>query len=594
MNRKNHIKHFLFLLFVGLFCMLFQNNAFSQNSDSKTVMNDVTYLHYYPEKLAADIPLSNPGIGIEQASLLESRTGKTQPTYSGAVGPRNNSLDGVSTIRYIRSDWVSLAPEKNSYHWTTLDNNINDAWAKGQQIGFSINCASPVLSTNYWQNVPAWFINDPRHVQCTGPNSPAGCTYYKIDFKNCGSMGTGADCTDNFGVNHDDPEYIKAQLDLIEAIRLRYDNKQWAAKWAYLDMRNWGVWGEWQTDEARITGTTTNWPQPSLENKKAIIDAFLKFEYIPVIANYHDEESWVYAMEKGAELGKTVGWRTDGIDVTAWKINPAIEKYPAIKDGWKTGPIYGEVMGSSLTSEQITTTVLPRAYLWHMSGFNNKWEGKYGSDATYKGLIDDFRAKGGYRLAVDEVVIPESIEQNKDFTLIVKLNNSGITPLYRKYYRLSARLVPINGGEEKVINFAQDITKVYPGETISFVAENQNLAQTGEYKVYVGVTSDESFNPSPLPVKLANTEIISVNDVHWCFVGNMNVSLATAIDEIKSPSGRISDFKGEIKVYSLQGKVVDILSSANSFQEWMNSNRLPVGTYLLKSGENSMLVNVVR
>jgi hypothetical protein len=594
MTKQNYLTSFSFL-FLALFMWgTLQNVAYSQQIKNNTIVDEVTYIHFYPEKLAADIPLSNPGIGIEQASLLESRTGKTQPSYSGAVGPKNNSLNEVSTVRYIRSDWVSLAPEKNEYHWTTLDNNINDAWSKGQQIGFSINCASPVLSTNYWQNVPAWYINDARHVQCNGSNSPSGCTYYKVNFTNCGSMGTGADCTDNWVVNHDDPVYIQTQLDLIEAIRLRYDNKQWAVKWAYLDMRNWGVWGEWQTDEAKITGTSTYWPEPSLENKKAIIDAFLKFEYIPVIANFKDEESWVYAMEKGAELGKTVGWRTDGIDVTAWKINPAIEKYTAIKDGWKIGPIYGEVMGSSLTSEQITTTVLPRAYLWHMSGFNNKWEGKYSSDATYKSLIDEFRAKGGYRLAVDEVVVPGSIQQNKDFSVIVKLINSGISPLYRKYYTLSVKLSPVNGSDEKVINFSQDITKVYPGDTISFVAENQKIAETGDYKVYVGITSDETFNPAPLPVTLANTESTTNGNVHWCYVGEMNVTLATSINGINSPSGWNSNLKGEITIYSMQGKIVDIVSSNSSITEWMNSNNLPIGTYLIRSAEYSQLINVVR
>jgi hypothetical protein len=578
------------LLLIALHTFFLHSSLQAQDAGYKASEATISYQVLTPAKLETTTPLKNPGIGIEQASQLENRAGKTAPTYPGTVGPRNNSLDGVAAIRYIRSDWVSLAPAKNEYHWATLEANINHAWTNGQQIGFSINTASPVLggSGNYWQNVPAWFMNDPRHVQCTAPNFPEGCTYYKVNFTNCSSMGTGADCTDNWAVNHDDPVFIQEQLKLIDTLRKRYDNPEWAVKWAYLDMRNWGVWGEWQTDEARITGTSTAWPHPSLENKKAIIDAFLKFEYIPVIANYHDEVSWVYACEQGAAKQKMVGWRTDGIDVTAWKINPAISTYPAIRDAWKTGPIYGEIMGSNIANDLLTDNVLPRAYLWNMSGFNNKYDNKYSSDATYRGLIDEFRAKGGYRLAIDELRIPLVVPKGEGFTLTAKISNSGTSPIYRKFYQLSLKLSPVGGGADMIIPLTGTLHTILPGATGTFTAQYTANLEVGDYTISVGITGDPLFTTPPPPVSLANTTNVATGPVHWNSIGIMNVTYPVSAGGVEiNPKDFVAS--GNTKIYTVYGSLIRVFPAGFNVSTWMNNADIPSGIYLVNHGRKSSL-----
>jgi hypothetical protein len=576
---------YTFVLIAFLALILTPDTLLSQKKSTTESPVIINYQTLNPEKLSADIPLKNPGIGIEQASLLESRNGKTVPVRNGTVGPRNTSLDGAAAIRYIRSDWVSLEPADNQFHWATLEANINHAWSVGQQIGFSINTASPVLGGNgsYWQNVPAWFIEDPRHVQCTSPNSPAGCTYYIVNFTNCSSVGTGADCTENWIVNNDDAEYIRQQVEMIDSIRVRYDNPQWAAKWAYLDMRNWGVWGEWQTDEARISGTTTRWPHPSLENKKAIIDAFLKFEHIPVIANYHDEVSWVYAVTEGHALGKTVGWRTDGIDVTAWKINPAITNYPVIRDAWKHGPIYGEVMGSSISNELMVDNVLPRAYLWRMSGFNNKYENKYSSDIPYRDAVNQFRAKGGYRLAMEDVTIPVQVPKNQNFTITTRLINTGTAPMYRDYYDLSAKLSPVSGGNDIIIKLDGKVKGLLPDSIRSFSSELLADMPVGDYNVSIGITGDAQFNPLPPPVTLANSASVISGLTHWCPVGTLNITFPVSVNDLiihKFPS------ESEItKVYNMYGSIVKVLPAGQQIDEWLSSAELTPGIYLIRNNQ---------
>lgn len=575
---------FMFMLFLCDESLTAQETKYSSTEGS------VVYQSVKPAKLPLTTPLKNPGIGIEQAGLLEDRAGKTEPVRPSLVGPRNNSLDGIATVRYIRADWNQLEPADNQFHWATLDLNINDAWSNGQQAGFGINCASPVLggTGNYWQNVPSWFINDTRHVQCTGVNTPEGCTYYRINFTNCSSMGTGADCTDNWGVNHDDPEFIKQQLELIEAIRLRYDTPEWAAKWAYLDMRNWGVWGEWQCDEARISGTSTMWPEPSLANKKAIVDAFLKFIYIPVIANYHDEESWVYACEQGAAKGKTVGWRTDGIEVTAWIINPAISNYPVIRDAWQTGPIYGEAMASSLTNDQLTTLILPRSYTWHMSGWNNKYDRKYTSDVTYKSLVDEFRAKGGYRLAVDEVVVPASVSLNTSFNITVKITNSGVAPLYRKFYHLAVKLVPQSGKGDIIYPLTGELTGVLPGITGTFTINNLSFESEEKYTLFVGIEGDPVFGP-PV-VNLANTVTQTAGNVNWCQVSTINAGAAAGTGSMDVQNRKPFNFLGTVRIYSLTGSLLKTLSPDYSSVKWMENTSLAPGVYIVRDQKYTELV----
>jgi hypothetical protein len=577
---KYYLGYFTYLILCLSPGMLFcQKMSVMENSVT------INYQTLNPEKMSTQTPLKNPGIGIEQASLLESRSGKTEPVRNGTVGPRNTSLDPAAAIRYIRSDWVSLEPADNQFHWATLEANINHAWSMGQQIGFSINTASPVLGGNgsYWQNVPAWFINDPRHVQCTSPNIPAGCTYYIVNFTNCSSVGAGADCTDNWVVNNDDPEYIRQQIEMIDSIRVRYDNPQWAAKWAYLDMRNWGVWGEWQTDEARISGTSTRWPHPSLENKKAIIDAFLKFEYIPVIANYHDEVSWLYACTEAAAQGRTVGWRTDGIDVTAWKINPAISNYPVIRDAWKHGPIYGEVMGSSISNELMTDNVLPRAYLWRMSGFNNKWENKYSSDALYRESIDEFRAKGGYRLSIEDVVLPVQVLKGESFSISTRLLNSGTAPLYRDYYNLSVKLSPVSDGNDLILTLDGEIKGLLPDSIRTYSADITEDMLEGDYTVSIGITGNPEFNPLPPPVSLANTGSIISGMVHWCPVGIINVTFP-----VSSGGNIIHRFQadpGITRVYNMFGAVVKIMPPGYPVDEWLLNAQVTPGIYLIMNDQ---------
>lgn len=560
--------------------ILFSTGLRAQYSDLKNSSENIIYQTLTPEKLPSTTPLKNPGIGIEQASLLETRTNKTEPSYSGEVGPRNNSLDGIATIRYIRSDWVSLEPEDGEYSWITLDNNINNAWNNGQQIGFSFNAASPLISPTYWQMVPAWFIEDPRHVKCTGPNTPEGCTYYEVNFTRCSSFAD-ADCENNWVVNFDDSVYVQAMLDLVEAIRLKYDNEEWAQKWAYLDMRSWGIWGEWFTDVARISGTSTDWPEPSDENKKKFIDSYLKFEHIPVIANYHDQYSWEYAMEKGIEQGKMVGWRTDGIDVTAYIINPAIENNEAIRNGWKHGPVTGEIMGGSLTADQIKNTVLPRANLWNMSGFNNKWDKKYSSDANYKAEIDKWRATGGYRLFVDEVTIPQQVPQNENFDITVKIGNSGTAPLYRRFYNLSLKLSPVEGGKDTVILLNGNLTDILPNETGTFTGQCLAELDLGKYNVFVGITGDPNFDPLPPAVSLANTANEPTGSVHWTKVGDMYVgTIPVSVRNIE----RINEdvFKGQVSIYTTHGILIKTLPVNVNFKEWLKSeNTITPGIYIL-------------
>jgi hypothetical protein len=558
-------------------------NALSQQNSINTSSGTLQYQLIYPAPLGPEVPLRNPGIGIEQMGQLESRLNKTEPTRPLSIGPRNSSLNGVAAITYVRPIWWELEPADNVFHWGTLERNINDSWSKGMQFAFGIITHNPTLegTGRYWQATPDWFRNDVRHVRCTGAGTPAGCTYYLTDFPRGSTFGAGAIYNDIWAPNQADPVYINQQLELIEALRLHFDKPEWAAKIAYIDMRNWGNWGEWHNKTTFIAGTETNWPEPTYAQKKAITDAYLKFEHIPLIANFQNQDMWIYACQQAVIQDKIVGWRTDGTDLTAYRINPALSANPVLANAWKYGPLYGEPTGSAMTVETVIKTNT-QLYTWHFSGWNNKFDNSYTSNTSYKDALDDFRAKGGYRLSVYEVEIPENLPRSESFNISVSVKNSGVALLYRRYYSLSVKLTPQEGGADIIIPLTGKLNEIMPNQMKTFTASNQSIELTGNYTISVGITGDPLY--TPLPVTLANVNSIKTGSVHWCPVGSMTVTNPTGIDQEVVIPDIESQIKEGARVYNLCGVLVDIIPEGSILTE-VNNLVMPNGVYILK-GDN--------
>lgn len=473
-----------------------------------TAGGQVQYQDIVVEVIPDSTPLDNPGIGIEQAATLME---------NGSVG-RNKSLDGVAKVRYFRARWSYFEPADDQYDWSSVDAAIEGAAADGMQLAIAIIPFSPSATPD--QAIPAWFKNDPRHAghQCTGAGIPAGCTYYRIDITY--SAGGCTDCDNMWVFNNDDPVYVAEQLELIEALRNRYDNASWAGKIAYVDVRSVGWTGEWHTCCNTLVGSSERWPMPSTSTKQAIIDAHLAFDYLPQVIPWNDRDfGWGYACSQGVAQSRRVGWRVDSIDTDATKIEAHLSGDAELSACWRNGPVYGEPHAPSIEGMQ---TAMDDVEALHLSGWNNKYDQSYGSDPAYTALVDSWRTRGGYRLAAVGGSVPSLVAPGAPFDISVDLTNLGNAPVYRSHYALAIRFELEQGGDALVVPLDGDLTSVFPGGPVSFTASGASIPTEGRYGVSVGVVQDQTI-AQPSPLRLANTDCAESDGTYWCNVGSVEV-----------------------------------------------------------------------
>ncbi|WP_207281030.1 DUF4832 domain-containing protein, partial [Thiocystis violacea] len=483
-------------------------------------VSKTTYQVVTPQALDAYAELRNPGRGIEQAGKI----------MNNGTFNYNSAVEADSDITYIRLPWAVLEPNgDNQWNWTALDAAIENSVSRGKQAAISVISWRPVLDNNNYQDaVPAWYRTSSRHVKCTSVDKPAGCTYYLVNSSIDCALTSSQNCSNRWAFNHDDPIFIKNQVELIDAIRARYDNAQWAEKIAYMDVRSIGSWSENHATGITIAGTSSRWPMPKWTNMKAIIDAHLDYEHIPQIVNFDNDDKyretdgthpWDYACREAQLGGQTIGWRTDGIEVTLWEINQVWSWSEAAKNCWKTGPVYAEAMsGSGLPAANLTEG-LTRLTNWQASGWNNKYASTYPKDAAYTAEVDEWLMDAGYRLNVPEAMIPKTAVANQSFNVELDLANLGNAPFYRNFYELQLRFSPVGSGKEVIVSFPGDLRSILPGEpAVTFTGSGALPA--GEYRVSVGLIEDSTFGSS-FPVKLAQNSSSCTKEASgwWCDIG---------------------------------------------------------------------------
>lgn len=137
------------------------------------------------------------------------------------TGDRSVGAGPVSGIMYMRYSWDSIEPEENVFNWDVIDKNIEYCRKYGMQMGIGIGSTMNYNSTdNYHQDTPEWVFE-------------AGTEYTVED------MGDG--CILKLPV-YEDPVFREKMQNMIDAFAERYNGNEMIA---YVDMRNYGNWGEW-------------------------------------------------------------------------------------------------------------------------------------------------------------------------------------------------------------------------------------------------------------------------------------------------------------------------------------------------------------
>lgn len=170
-----------------------------------------------------------PSDTLETYYPFESREILINP-YKGLIiypGVREFSGDmsagagKIGSILYHRYSWCYIEPEEGVYNWDMFDKNIELCKKYGMQFGLGIGATVNYNSTtSYNQDTPEWFFE-------TGAN-------YTVE-----DMGDG--CVLKIP-DYDDPIFREKMQNMIDAFSERYNYNETIA---YVDMRNYGNWGEW-------------------------------------------------------------------------------------------------------------------------------------------------------------------------------------------------------------------------------------------------------------------------------------------------------------------------------------------------------------
>ena len=91
----------------------------------------------------------------------------------------------------------------------------------------------------------------------------------------------------------------------------------------------------------------------------------------------------------------------------------------------------------------------------------------------------------GYRFAITELSLEDSVGNGEDLEIDFTMANLGVAPIYNK---LDFNLILKNESDEYVINTNVDILKWFPGDNKeSLTVTIPNQVKAGEYDLYVKI-----------------------------------------------------------------------------------------------------------
>ena len=373
---------------------------------------------------------------------------------------------GIGSILYHRYSWCYMEPEEGVYNWDIIDKNIALCKKYGMQLGLGIGSTVNFNSnTNYNQDTPEWLFE-------------AGCKYVLED--------RGNGCVLKIP-DYDDPIFRQKMQDMIDAFSERYNDNETIA---YVDMRNYGNWGEWHFYRFPISEKLDK--EKTNEQFFAYIDMFKNMR-LPALSFVAKPDVTKHALETfGA------GIRGDGL------VSPAeMDKHKNMK------LVEGKAMAVGEWFEQYTTVYLPggkyAAYFDFVPTLFERQirEGHISSiaflnwDATnaYKTWPDMYERAANY---VGYWYKPVKIEHSKSLEkgiFKLKVKNDGVAPLFAGYEKKAVVKLALADGNNNILDTVtlEGFDPLYwkAGEMTDCVGEYEFKNTEGGKKLLLGVFTRE-------------------------------------------------------------------------------------------------------
>jgi len=405
--------------------------------------------------------LTNPGIGLADFHFgwwcnLPPVTFTPEQCAQRATDhlPAGYVQPGTAYFRWL---WKDIEPVRGQIDFAMIDNAIQSAALLGETLGFRIEA---VVEGD--TGIPDWMM------------APPYCVY-----------GEWRDGT--FLPDYRDEVFQTELQRLMNALGARYNGHPGVD---HVDIGVVGCWGEWNTACFASAETFCDIFKPATETDyqallgsfQGIIDAHLDaFPDTPVVTLGVEQgllnDAMVYAVEHGS------GWRVDcwgdwGIWGSAWNhqedlypamIANATALYPGFGEIWRRSPIQLEVCGTMPQwHDTYGWTATPpdgnvyKTFQWslqqHASVLNAK---RTEIPADYRPQLDELLRANGYRLRLERLNHPSSVEAGGALTLYARWENAGTAPMYIQRplaYRLRS------GVSQAVFESSADVRDWVPGE----------------------------------------------------------------------------------------------------------------------------------
>ena len=418
----------------------------------------------------------NPGIGWQHFPGIGSQLLPETVEYP----PRENI------------SWKVLNPAENVYDWTNLDNYINQAKSRGNQIGFRIYT---MRGESYGgHQVPQWVINKGAKIINGAP-----------DYNNCVYQ-------EEFGK-------------FIEKVRQRYDGNP---DIAFIDISGYGNFNEWSwqngvtqfdnkwaSDYSKNIATRDSFSTLDGKTRRRLADIFIggsynghecrnsnnkilrvnysypgfsKTQLLMPYAGIRQSTQYVFTMRKD------VGFRFDCLG-SATKDNIQQRVANEVLQIWKKAPVVFEFcanLDSNLYLNADKTLKFTHGSLVHdniKSNLRNQQE------------VTKIMKNAGYRYYLKKASYSKITNStNPRFSLDMSWVNTGYAPSYKKMGQDFELRVLLENKSNSSIKYEyvlnEDVSKWMPAETIGVVpapinnvsfSVDTNNYPSGVYKVYVGI-----------------------------------------------------------------------------------------------------------
>ena len=367
-----------------------------------------------------------------------------------------------TTIAYFRIPWRRLEPKEGTYDFSFVDYVLEEAAKRGQHVMFRF---PPHAARPGELDLPDWFRNK-----------------LNLPEREIGNK-----------MSPDHPLYYERYGNLIRAVGKHIDGDP---RVTAVDMALISAWGE----GAQIDMV----PE---EKWKLLVDAYIEgFQKTPMSGLFNHPGTIKYANKF-----RPVGFRADCLgDMNSHMFNHYPLKFPLIGNVWEKAPVAFEVcwvvkhwfdMGWDIDY------IIEQSLKWHITSFNAK---SVAIPEEWKGKIEDWIKKMGYRFAVRRCAYPSEAEAGDSLKLHFWIENRGVAPIYHKYPFVLRLRNDKNNYEFKT---EADITKWMPGDNLldEIIQLPKNIIP-GEYILEAGITD-------------GNTQILFANDTlrKGCFSEISNI-----------------------------------------------------------------------